>query len=267
MKNKSGISKSAKYKPFSQLLEEDRELAQMRREYESDPPDERQKAALFEYDFSLTSETFNSLLVFGGIKSKSAKPCLPPGFAALVIDPLCAPALLTVGSTDYFGGCKAEGMKHLLTLIQLPDDQELVEIIEKAGNFLLDCNDLENALTLYLAAEKAFPHRAIYYIGSAYCYGKLGKHPESVLKHRKAVELEPENYYHLNDLGFSLLEAGEYAEAESVLNKSIELSPPDYNYPRNNLEELKKRRALVSSNNNGGKKEEMARVKKGRIKN
>ena len=63
--------------------------------------------------------------------------------------------------------------------------------------------------------------------------------------------LEPNNYKHLNDLGYSLFEAGKFDEAEQVLKKSISLAPEDYEFPRNNLKELSERR----------KKEESVRVR------
>ena len=68
---------------------------------------------------------------------------------------------------------------------------------------------------------------------------------ESVVHHRRAVELEPDNYLHLNDLGYSLLQAGQYAEAEHVLQRAVELAPPDYELARGNLERL---RTLKSGN-------------------
>ena len=167
----------------------------------------------------------------------------PPGFFSLAIDPLYAPALLTVGSLEYQHGFVKEAMELFLTLARLPDNEEdIAEIIDQAGDFLFDHEDYKNALTLYLSAEKADPTQAIYYIGSGYCFSKLGDIEEAILKQRKAVELEPDNYCHLNDLGYSLLEAGLFEEAEIVLNKSISLAPSDYKIARNNLKILQERK-------------------------
>ena len=125
----------------------------------------------------------------------------------------------------------------------LPEDEEdLSTIIDKAGDFLIDQDDYENALVLYSAAEKAYPHEAVYAIGAGYCLGKLGCYEESVERHRHADVLEPDNYKHLNDLGYSLLEAGKFDEAEEVLKRSISLAPPDYEFPQNNLIELIERK-------------------------
>lgn len=123
------------------------------------------------------------------------------------------------------------------------DEEDLTTIIDKAGDFLIDQDDYENALALYSAAEKAFPDEVVYLIGSGYCLGQIGRYEDSVEKHRRADALEPDNYKHLNDLGYSLFEAGRLDEAKEILEKSISLAPPDYEFPRNNLAELQKRRA------------------------
>ena len=135
-------------------------------------------------------------------------------------------------------------MDLVLTLTKLPKDtEELSTIIDKAGDFLIDNGDFNNALILYAAAEKAFPNNALYLIGSGYCLGKLGRYMDSVKKHRYAVVVEPNNYKHLNDLGYSLLEAGKFEEAEQFLEKSISLAPKNYEFTHNNLKDLRKRKA------------------------
>jgi len=170
------------------------------------------------------------------------QPKWPPGFLALAIDPLFAPALLTVGSLEYQHGFLKEAMELFLTLTKLPENEEdLAEIIDKAGNFLLDHEDFKNALELYLSGERAYPTQALHYIGSGYCFYKLGKIEEAIRKERRAVELEPDNHLYLNDLGYSLLEAGLLQEAEIVLKRSTSLAPPEYQFARNNLELLYER--------------------------
>jgi len=81
----------------------------------------------------------------------------------------------------------------------------------------------------------------VYHNGSGYCLAKLGRYENSVKEHGRADELELDNYEHLNDLGYSLLEAGKLDEAEEVLKRSISLAPPDYEFPYNNLSELKRK--------------------------
>ena len=55
---------------------------------------------------------------------------------------------------------------------------------------------------------------------------------------RKIVKLEPNNYQHLSDLGYSLIQTGEFKEAEVILKKAIELAPDDYILAKGNLEHL-----------------------------
>ena len=231
-----------KNEPFSVLIKDVRELAALRREYASIPADERRMAADWEYHSEMASDIFNNSMALAGNEGLG-KSDWPPGFAALAIDPLYAPAILTVGSIEYQIGCTKEAMKLFMTLTTLPKDEEdLSVIIDKAGDFLIDQDDYKNALTLYSAAEKAYPLVAVYPNCSGYCLGGLGRYEESVEKHRLADALEPNNYKHLNDLGYSLLEARKFDEAEKVLQRSISLAPPDYEFSRNNLIELKEKR-------------------------
>ena len=158
---------------------------------------------------------------------------------ALAIDPHYAPALLTVGSIEYQFGRVDEAMTLFMQLTDLPKDEEdLPEVIDQAGDFLINYNDYQHALELYLVAERLDPEEPIY----GYCLGKLGRYRESVEKHRQVVARNPESYKHLNDLGYALLEAGEFEEAEQVLKQSQRLAPPDYTLPANNLKELYKRK-------------------------
>lgn len=201
-------------------------------------------AAQWEYDSALASNLFNEALQLTG-SEPFFRSEWPLGFLALAIDPLFAPALLTVGSIEYQSGFVKEAMEMFLTLTTLREDEEdLNEIIDKAGDFLLDQGDFENALDLYLSAQRAYPTQSLFYIASAYCFSQLGRIEESVRDSRKAVELEPDNYVHLNDLGYSLIEAGLFDEAESVLKRSINFAPPGYELARNNLDALYERRSL-----------------------
>jgi len=217
-------------------------LKSLRMEYARLAPKKRRMAAQWEYDSSMASDLFGMALLKSGAQTLP-QPKWPPGFLALAIDPLFAPALLTVGSLEYQYGFVKEAMELFLTLTRLPkSEKDLAEIIDKAGNFLLDHDDYKNALELYLSAERADPTQALYYIGSGYCFYKLGNIEEAIRKERRAVELEPDNYLHLNDLGYSLLEAGLFEEAETMLKKSISLAPSGYEFARNNLKLLYERK-------------------------
>ncbi|MFZ0450245.1 MAG: tetratricopeptide repeat protein [Desulfatiglandaceae bacterium] len=236
-----GMTKLEKV-PFSVLVKDDSDLADFRRDYASRPARERRMAADWEYHSQMATELFNDTIALAG-QEGLGKSSWPAGVVALAIDPLYAPAILTVGSIEYQLGRAEEAMELFMTLATLPKDEEdLTIIIDKAGDFLIDQDDYRNALTLYSAAEKAYPHEAVYPMGSGYCLERLGRYEESVRKHRCADALEPDNYEILNDLGYALLEAGEFDEAEEVFQRSLALAPPGYEFPRNNLSVLKEKR-------------------------
>lgn len=234
--------KLAEKTPFSTLVKSNHELAALRRDYAARPAPERRIAADGEYHSQIGGEIFINAMARLG-KAGLGTSVWPQGFVALAIDPRYAPALLTVGSIEYQLGRMNEAMTLFTQLVQLPkDEKDLSSIIDKAGDFLIDQHDYENALVLYSAAEKVWPDEVVYLLGVGYCLGKLGRREESVEKHRRVVALEPDNYKHLSDLGFTLLEAGQFDEAETVLQKSIALAPATYQMARGNLIELIKMR-------------------------
>ena len=224
--------------PFSKLIKNCNELAQLRRDHASLPEEKRRFAADYNYHSSIASQMFNKTL---GLKDDRVCPW-PEEVVALAIDPKYAPAILTVGSYEYIYGRKNEAMKLFLTLPILPEDtEEITEIIDKAGEFLIDNQDYNNAITLYSTAIRKFPDIALYYNGLGYCFGKLGRRGEAVEQARHSVRLEPDNHVYLTDLGWSLIEANYFEEAKAVLEHAIELSPPDYKLAKGNLTELQRR--------------------------
>jgi uncharacterized protein HemY len=76
--------------------------------------------------------------------------------------------------------------------------------------------------------------------------GKVGDHPASVEVVRKALVRWPDDPTLLNDLGWSLVLCKEWDEAEKVLERAAQLAAPDYEFPRNNLKELRRRRAAAA---------------------
>ena len=166
----SAVSPSLADMSFSKLLEVDRELAELRREYECQPSEERRNAAEWQYDSACASDMFNQALGQHGVMGD------PLGawrgyVAALAIDPEHGPATLTVGAIEYQLGRLDEAMALLLHLPRLAHDDSLPEIIDKAGDFLIDQDDLTNAERLYAAAAGVHPEVAIYHIGLGYCAG------------------------------------------------------------------------------------------------
>ncbi len=60
----------------------------------------------------------------------------------------------------------------------------------------------------------------------------------------RAVKLEPNSYRHLNDLGYSPVEALQFDAAEEVLQRAVELAPRDFDLPKANLDYLRKMRTM-----------------------
>jgi tetratricopeptide (TPR) repeat protein len=226
--------------PFHKLVEKDAELKKLRAEYAHLPAEKRRRAAQWAHD-----SAHASMLMAQAVNNPDlVHPAWHDAAAPLAIDAEYAPAMLTVGSLEYQYGRVEEAMELFLKLTTLPaDTEDLAEIIDKAGDFLIDQDDHVNAGRLYAAAVRAYPQVALYHVGLGYCVAESGRMEESVAHHRRAVELEPNNYLHLSDLGYSLLEAGQYDEAEDVLQRAVELAPPDYDLAKGNLEHLQKVRS------------------------
>ena len=106
------------------------------------------------------------------------------------------------------------------------DEPDLAEVIEQAGDFLLDRNDFGNALKLYEAEVNQHAETAAFWSGVGYCLGRLGRKAEAVDAARRALALEPSSAVRLNDLGWALLEAQSYTEARSVLEQAPVEPPP-----------------------------------------
>ena len=225
---------------FRECIESDPDLAAMRDEYARKPAGERRMAADWEYHSAIAGGMFNDALAMAG-QPAFAQNYWPEGILALAIDPLFAPAILTVGSMEYQLGRENEAMELFMTLTTLPPDEpDLPEIIDKAGDFLTDEEDYVHARDLYAVAEKAFPDVAVYPTGLCYCFGKLGLYEDAVAKARRTNELEPDNYLHMNDLGWALYEAGYLDQAVESLKKSVAVAPEDYELARNNMEIVRK---------------------------
>ena len=241
--------------PFERLIRENAELAKLRRQYESQPAEERRLAALWQYDSSFASQLFNSVIsqTVGGsdFAQYSDEESYTGAVLALAIDPHCPQALLTVGSVEYQLGRQNEAMQLFMNLTALPAaDEELPEIIDKAGDFLIDEKDYANAEILYDASVQRYPNIALYHDGLSYCLSKLDKLDRALECVRRAVDLEPDNHIFLNNLGWFLVEIKIYDEAEDILKKAAALAPPDYKLARNNLAELRRR---IKQNNKSEK--------------
>lgn len=150
---------------FSWLLNHDTRLRELRSRFERKSLEERRMAADFEYHSSLTERLINEVQGMD-----IPQDSLPGGVRALAIDPGYAPALLTVGTHEILLGRIEEGMKLLLSLLELPGNTEdLHVIIDKAGRFLIDQLDSSRALELYEKAAKLYPDEQLFQAGIAAC--------------------------------------------------------------------------------------------------
>ena len=230
--------------PFRELVQTDAELRKLREEYAAQPAKQRRIAAQWAYDTAHAS-----MLMARALKeSVWDDPGWRDAAAPLAIDPEFAPAILTIGSLEYQYGRADEAMLLFLKLTTFRADLDaLPEIIDLAGEFLIDAMDLANAERLYTAAVSAFPQVALYHAGLGYCAGKNGRKEEAVAYARRAVNLDPENFRLLNDLGYSLIESRQYEEAEKTLRRAIALAPADYTLPAGNLEYLMRLRTTAGN--------------------
>ena len=164
---------------FADLLSRDPELAALRAEHALKPQAKRRAAAEWTYDESIANSLVGA--AFARLQGESVPvPRWPAGFTALAIDPEFAPALLTVGCHEHGCGRPAEGMKLLLQLTQLPPDTaDWIEIIDTAGQWLMDAGDAAGTCRLYEAALKARPDEQGFITGIGWALCRAGKQSEA----------------------------------------------------------------------------------------
>ncbi len=68
---------------------------------------------------------------------------------------------------------------------------------------------------------------AVFQQGVGCCAGHEGLHDEAIAASRRALELEPSNQKFMNDLGWSLYDAGQGDEARTVLERAVDMDPQD----------------------------------------
>ena len=133
-----------------------------------------------------------------------------------------------MGSVEYQLGRRAEGRRLFQLLVSLPKNTpELCEIIDEAGDFLIQIRAYKDALAVYRAAVAKFPAVAVFHQGLGCCAGHEGFHDEAVAASERALQLEPASQKFVNDLGWTLFEAGRIAEAERMLERATSMDPSD----------------------------------------
>jgi tetratricopeptide (TPR) repeat protein len=147
---------------------------------------------------------------------------------ALEFAPGYAPAIFSLGTVEYQRGNLAAGRRLFHSLLACPaDTPELCEIIDHAGDFLIERRAYKDGLELLRAAALQFPHVAVFHQGVGCCAGHEGLHQEAIAASRRALEIEPANARFLSDLGWSLLKAGQLSEAQEALSRAVAMDPGD----------------------------------------
>ncbi len=142
--------------------------------------------------------------------------------------PTYAPAILAMGSVEYQRGRRARGRRLFLSLLDQADGTpDLCEIVDKAGDFLIQRGAYADGLELYRRAATRFPKTAVFHQGIGCCAGHEGHHEEAIAASRAALALEPDNQKFVNDLGWSLYQAGAMDEARAVLERAVAMDPAD----------------------------------------
>jgi superkiller protein 3 len=142
--------------------------------------------------------------------------------------PSFAPAILSLGSVEFQRQRSAEGRRLFLSLLDLPDDtQDLVDIIDKAGDFLIQSGKHADGIEIFQRAAARFPRVAAFQQGIGCCAGHLGRHDEAIAASRAALDIEPENQKLVNDLGWALYGAGCPDGAQRVLEQAVAMDPND----------------------------------------
>jgi len=177
--------------------------------------------AQFEAEANYAESIFRSAL--GDVRASiDALEC------SLRFKPDYAPAILSMGSVEYQRGDSSAGWALFERLLGLPDDTpELVQIIDEAGDFLIQQDDYEEGYRLYKKAAARFPDVAVFHQGIGCCAGHIGRMQEAVDASVRALELEPDNQKFVNDLGYSLYEAGRLEEARETLERAVAMDPND----------------------------------------
>ncbi len=82
-------------------------------------------------------------------------------------------------------------------------------------------------MALYRAAVKRYSDVAALFQGLGYCASNAGSHEEAVSANQRALELEPENQKLVNDLGWTLLQAGRLPQAREILERAVSMDLSD----------------------------------------
>ncbi|MCX6636453.1 MAG: tetratricopeptide repeat protein [Acidobacteria bacterium] len=168
---------------------------------------------------------------------------------ALEAKPDYAPAIFSLGTVEYQSGRRAEGRKLFQSLLSLPEDTtELCDIIDHAGDFLIQRKAYKDGLELFRDAAARFPNVAVFHQGVGCCAGHQRLYDEAVAASNRAIELEPSKQEFVTDLGWTFFLAGRLREAEEVLERAVSMDPANV-CARNNLRLCKNKLSTLEKKN------------------
>jgi tetratricopeptide (TPR) repeat protein len=181
----------------------------------------RAGSALFDAEAAFADSIFHGAI-------GDSKRCSKALERAVEISPGYAPAVLALGAVEYQRKRKAKGRRLLLSLVSILDDApDPTEIIDVAGDFLIQSREYAGGLAPYRAAVQKFPHVGVFRQGRGCCAGHMGALQEAIAASRRALELEPDNQKFVNDLGWSLTVSWSLQEALATLERAVVMDPAD----------------------------------------
>lgn len=106
----------------------------------------------------------------------------------------------------------------------------------------------EQAMNWYQRAMKLNPYDSRNYAGYGWCLDWLDRFSESAPYFGRAEELDPNNYWNLNNIGLHYVQMGDYAAARPWFERSIRMEWQDNDIPRNYLPLINSRLMEAATN-------------------
>ena len=90
---------------------------------------------------------------------------------------------------------------------------------------MIGIEEYADGLEFYREAARRFSADAAFQKNIGCCAGHEGFIEEALAASRRAVELDPENAAYVSDLGWTLVLAKRYPQAEATLQRSVRMDP------------------------------------------
>ncbi|MEM7440241.1 MAG: tetratricopeptide repeat-containing glycosyltransferase family protein [Pseudomonadota bacterium] len=137
-----------------------------------------------------------------------------------------------------------------------------ITLLNNAANALYDSGDVEEALAIRQQAIAKDPGNADHYANLAKCLRGLGRHKQAVAELEKGIRIAPEEPELHIQMSFALLALGDYQKGFTEFEwrwKGDEISPPDFDFPQWQGEDIEGKTILVSPEQGFGDTVLMAR--------